>query len=79
VAALFVLRRRAGYAPAYRTPWYPFVPALFVLSAAYLLVNALVDPSSRVATAVTLGIVALGIPVFYLTVGKKGGTASAQG
>lgn len=79
VAALFVLRRRAGYVPAYRTPWYPFVPALFVLSAAYLLVNALVDPSSRVATAVTLGIVALGIPVFYLTVGRKSGTASAQG
>lgn len=79
VAALFVVRRRPGYAPAYRSPWFPFVPALFVLSAAYLLVNALVDPGSRVATAVTLGIVALGIPVFYLTVGRKRDSGVSQG
>lgn len=71
VAALFVVRRRADYKPAFRTPAYPFVPALFVLSAIYLLANALVDPTSRTATAITLGIVLLGIPVYYLTVGKK--------
>ena len=70
VASLFVLRRRSDYAPAFRTPGYPIVPALFVLSTLYLLINALVDPSSRVATAITLGIVAVGIPVFYLTVGR---------
>lgn len=79
VAALFVVRRRPGYAPAYRSPWYPFVPALFVLSATYLLVNALVDPGSRLATSVTLGIVALGIPVFYLTVGRKRAAGVSQG
>jgi len=71
VASLFVLRRRAGYTPAFRTPWYPFVPALFVLSAIYLLGNALIDPSSRGPTALTLGIVLTGIPVYYLTVGKR--------
>ena len=71
VAALFVVRRRADYKPPFRTPGYPFVPALFVLSAIYLLANALVDPTSRVATAITLGIVLLGIPVYYLTVGKS--------
>lgn len=70
VASLFVLRRRPGYAPVFRTPGYPVVPALFVLSTLYLLLNALIDPTSRVATAITLGIVALGIPVFYLTVGR---------
>jgi len=70
VASLFVLRRRPGYAPTFRTPGYPLVPALFVLSTLYLLLNALIDPSSRTATAITLGIVALGIPVYYLTVGK---------
>ena len=77
VAALFVLRSRPGYAPTFRTPGYPLVPLLFVLSTFYLLINALVDPSSRVATAVTLGIVVLGIPVFYLTVGRAQ-EASAQ-
>lgn len=71
VASLFVLRKRAGYAPAFRTPGYPLVPALFVLSTIYLLANALIDTSSRWATAATLGIVVLGIPVYYLTVGRK--------
>jgi APA family basic amino acid/polyamine antiporter len=76
VSSLFVLRRRPGYAPAFRTPGYPVVPALFVLSTLYLLINALIDPSSHIATAVTLGVVALGIPVFYLTVGRaQGGSA----
>lgn len=77
VASVFVLRQRAGYAPAFRTPGYPVVPALFVLSTLYLLLNALIDPSSRVPTAVVLGIVVLGVPVYYLTVGKAQ-QASAQ-
>jgi APA family basic amino acid/polyamine antiporter len=71
VAALFRVRGRPGYTPAFRTPGYPVVPALFVLSAIYLLGNALVDPSSRGPTALTLGIVLAGIPVYYLTVGKR--------
>lgn len=71
VAALFVVRRRADYKPAFRLPGYPFVPALFVLSAIYLLANALIDSSSRGPTALTLGIVLLGIPVYYMTVGRK--------
>jgi len=70
VASVFVLRKRPGYAPAFRTPGYPVVPALFVLSTLYLLLNALIDPSSRMPTAITLGIVLLGIPVYYLTVGR---------
>jgi len=70
VASVFVLRKRPGYAPAFRTPGYPVVPALFVLSTLYLLLNALIDPSSRTPTAITLGIVLLGIPVYYLTVGR---------
>jgi basic amino acid/polyamine antiporter, APA family len=78
VASLFVLRKRPGYAPAFRTPGYPFVPALFILSTLYLLSNALIDPSSRVATAITLGIVVLGIPVFYLTVGRAQGAMTQK-
>jgi amino acid transporter len=70
VAAMFVLRKRPDYAPPFRTPAYPLVPLLFVLSTLYLLANALIDPSSRGATALTLGIVAVGIPVYYLTVGR---------
>lgn len=71
VASVFVLRRRAGYRPPFRVPGYPVVPALFVLSTVYLLVNALWSPSSRWATAAVLGVVVAGIPVYYLTVGRR--------
>ena len=71
VAAVFRLRRREGYAPTFRVPLYPFVPLLFIASVLYLLGNALVQPDSRWPTVIVLGLVASGIPVYYLTVGKK--------
>ncbi len=71
VASVFLLRRRAGYKPPFRVPGYPFVPALFVLSTVYLLVNALWSPDSRWPTAAVLGVVVAGIPVYYLTVGRR--------
>lgn len=70
VAAVYVLRRRAGYDPSYRTPGYPVVPALFIGSVIYLLVNALIDDTSRWPTAAVLGVIFVGIPVYYLTVGR---------
>ena len=79
VAAMFVLRRRPDYNPSFRAPGYPVVPLLFVLSTLYLLVNALIDPASRGATALTLGIVLVGIPVYYMTVGRaQGGAATIK-
>jgi amino acid transporter len=71
VASVFVLRKRQGYAPPFRVPGYPVVPALFVLSTIYLLANALWSPSSRWGTAAVFGVVLAGIPVYYLTVGKR--------
>jgi basic amino acid/polyamine antiporter, APA family len=70
VASVFTLRRRADWSPPFRVPGYPVVPALFVLATLYLLGNAIIDPSSRWATLATLGVVAAGIPVYYLTVGR---------
>ena len=71
VAAMFVLRKDPSYNPPFRAPGYPVVPALFVLSTLYLLVNALIDRASRGPTALTLGIVLIGVPVYYLTVGRR--------
>jgi basic amino acid/polyamine antiporter, APA family len=71
VAAVFPLRKRADYSPPFRVPGYPVVPILFVLATLYLLGNAIVDPSSRWATLATLGIVVAGVPVYYLTVGRR--------
>jgi basic amino acid/polyamine antiporter, APA family len=71
VAAVFVLRRRSTYDPSFRVPGYPVVPALFVLATLFILGNALWDPTSRGPTLVTLGLVVLGVPVYYLTVGRR--------
>ncbi|HEY9450016.1 MAG TPA: amino acid permease, partial [Gemmatimonadaceae bacterium] len=72
VAAVFVLRRRPDYDPPFKVPGYPVVPLLFVLATVSLLVNAIMAPSSRWSTVAVLGAVAVGIPVYYLTVGRGG-------
>ena len=71
VASIFVLRRRAGYAPGFRTPLYPVIPALFIAAVLFLLGNALVDPAGRMGTLGVLGGILVGVPVYYLTVGRK--------
>jgi amino acid transporter len=71
VASIFVLRKRAGYDPPYRAPFFPVIPTLFVLATIYLLVNAIIDPGSRNPTLAVLGIVVVGIPVYYATVGRQ--------
>ncbi|MCY7380466.1 MAG: amino acid permease [Gemmatimonadaceae bacterium] len=73
VASIFVLRKRASYDPPFRVPLYPIVPALFILATCFLLGNALIDPTSRWPTMAVLGIILLGVPVYYLTVGRKTG------
>jgi amino acid transporter len=70
VAAVYRLRRRPGYSPSFRTPGYPVVPALFIASVAYLLLNALMDPSSRMWAIGIFVVLLAGIPVFHMTVGK---------
>lgn len=67
VAAVYFVRRKPDYNPPFRVPGYPLVPALFIVAALYLLVNALVDDSSRLQTAGVLGWILVGIPVYYLT------------
>ena len=71
VASIFVLRKRADYDPPFRTPGYPFVPLLFILATIYLLANGIIDPSSRWPTLAVMGVTLLGIPLYYLTVGRR--------
>ena len=65
VAAVFVLRRRQPQLPRpYRVWGYPLVPVVFLLGSAGMVVNALItDP---VNTGVTLLIIAVGLPVYWL-------------
>ena len=73
VASIFVFRRRAAseYSPPFRAPLYPIAPIVFVLATLYLLVNALIDPSSRWGTMAIFAVILLGIPVYYATVGRR--------
>ncbi|HYM61761.1 MAG TPA: amino acid permease [Thermoanaerobaculia bacterium] len=76
-AGLFLLRRRPGYAPAYRTWGYPIVPLLFVAATVIIVINQVVaDPAS---SAMGFLLVAAGLPVYYFWArrGAKGAINSA--
>jgi amino acid transporter len=64
VAAVYRLRKSHPHLHRpYKVVGYPFVPAVFVAAAAYLVVNALIaDP---LWTSITFGVVLLGLPVYY--------------
>jgi APA family basic amino acid/polyamine antiporter len=64
VAAVYVLRRRTDLHRPYRTWGYPVTPFIFLLASVAMLVNAAVqDPRPA---AIGVGLIALGVPVFYL-------------
>ena len=62
-AGIFLLRRRPGYAPAYRVWGFPWVPAAFVVASATIVVNRLV--AEPIDSLSGLALVGLGVPAFY--------------
>jgi APA family basic amino acid/polyamine antiporter len=69
VLGLFLLRRRSNYTPAYRTWGFPVLPALFILASFFIVANQIVSEPRD--SLMGLGIVALGLPVYYLWVGRS--------
>jgi amino acid transporter len=69
VAAIYRLRRSQPHLQRpYKVIGYPFVPAVFIAAAAYLVVNALLtDPTW---TSITFGVVLAGLPVYWWTFRK---------
>jgi basic amino acid/polyamine antiporter, APA family len=63
VIGIFRLRRRPGYAPAYRVWGYPIVPALFVAACAAIVCNQFV--AAPVESVVGLLFVLVGWPIYY--------------
>ncbi|MES2178174.1 MAG: amino acid permease [Gemmatimonadota bacterium] len=61
--ATMVLRRRATYAPPYRIWGYPVLPALFVVASAIIVANQIYN--EPVDSAVGVGLVIAGLPVYY--------------
>jgi len=65
VAAIYTLRKsQPNLHRPYRVIGYPYVPAVFIAAALYLVVNALI--SDPVWTSITFGVVLLGLPVYYI-------------
>jgi basic amino acid/polyamine antiporter, APA family len=61
---LYVLRRRRDYHPTYVAWGYPVVPAVFIAASLGIVLHQfVVDPREA---AFGLGVVALGVPVYYL-------------
>lgn len=68
-AGIFVLRRREGYRPAFRTPGYPVVPLVFIAASLIIVINQIVRTPIEAASG--LALVALGVPVYYLARGRR--------
>jgi APA family basic amino acid/polyamine antiporter len=78
VAGLFVYRARdrqpGGAAPrsAFRVPGYPWTPALFVLAALYVVASSI--RANPVNALKGIGLLALGVPVYWLVRARPRGT-----
>jgi APA family basic amino acid/polyamine antiporter len=63
--ALIIFRRTRADAPRpYKTPLYPFVPLLFTLAGAGIVLNLFVDDPVNAITG--SAIIAIGVPVFFI-------------
>jgi APA family basic amino acid/polyamine antiporter len=58
-----LLRRRPGYAPAWRMPLAPIAPVLFAIVSGMIVVNSI--RANLTDSAIGLGIVVSGIPAYY--------------
>ena len=70
VAAIYRLRRRGPILPRpYKVIGYPVVPAVFILSVIWFVVNALVN--EPMSTGITFALILAGAPVYYFTFGAR--------
>ena len=68
-----LLRRRAGYTPAWRMPLVPLAPIVFVIVSAMIVVNQI--RADLTNSAIGLAIVASGLPAYYLLARGRTGTS----
>lgn len=77
VAALFLLRRKSAHTPEYLTPGYPVTPVIFLVLVAVLLF--LLASNNPKQAFVGAGVVALGIPVYYLLFRREQSSQTDRG
>jgi basic amino acid/polyamine antiporter, APA family len=68
VGSIFIFRKRSreDYEPTSRSPLFPLTPIVFIVATLMTLVASLLDEATRAPTIITLGLIALGIPIFKL-------------
>ena len=77
-ASIFMYRRRAPEAVRpYRVPGYPVTPAIFVLAASAIVLNTIVSGPQGAAEG--LGILALGLPVYFIWRFRSPARAASRG
>ena len=59
------------YSPAFHVPLYPVLPILFVVANLFLITNSLIDRTSQGPTALTLLIILLGAPLYFVSSARK--------
>ena len=70
IGALYRLRRlRPDMPRPYRAIGYPVVPAIFILSVAAFVINALINET--LSTVITFAIILAGLPVYYVAFGAR--------
>ncbi|MEN3335685.1 MAG: basic amino acid/polyamine antiporter, family [Blastocatellia bacterium] len=68
-ASLFVYRKQPPDATrSYSVPGYPYTPLLFIIAAAVLVINTLIDQMTKdpLRTTYALGIIVLGVPAYFI-------------
>ena len=68
-----LLRRRPGYAPAWRMPLVPLAPIVFVVASLMIVINQI--RADLTNSAIGLAIVASGVPAYYLWARLRPGDA----
>ncbi len=70
IGALYRLRRlRPDMPRPYRAIGYPVVPAIFILSVAAFVINALINET--LSTVITFAVILAGLPVYYFAFGAR--------
>jgi APA family basic amino acid/polyamine antiporter len=70
---LMVLRRRPNVTRQYSIPWYPLAPLLFIASSLAIVANTLI--SNPKDGSIGLGLVLIGLPVYWLWLRGRGRAA----
>ncbi len=73
---LMRLRSRTSYKPAYRVWGYPVIPAIFIICSTFIVVHQLITDAVNAFTG--LGLVAIGLPVYWLFLRKHSSSLPVQ-